>query len=611
MSVRTALGKSADLDSHEVQLTSPIVVCTVPKSGTHLMIGILESLFGVTSVYKPPDHNDAINTQSYGDSKTNRSAIFGRRKYVTEKDILNNPNLENKFYVGHIEYSETVYTCIKDIPKILLVRDPRDYLVSMYHYLNQSPGPTHAKYKEFPTWDVKMSATILGMRDRFYSVNELFDKYFIKWIGSPKSTIIRFEDILGSEFGGEDDKVMNTFQTIITLTRLRLHFDGETLRNKIRVGSDPHKSVTFRRSKRKIGIWKEEFTEDHIKQFKLAAPSVVSVLGYEKDENWNLTSSASEYSQELNEPNLYSLLSKNRDYASIAMRYEKMMEDIVFSSPYFRELDELVNDWALRQLLELNAYSNCMKSLKRLLQINPKHPKWNYYMAFCSIRSPACTNQDFDTALNHYTIALETGFDEFWVRYMRGTLLRKLGNLESAYADLNRAVVLKPEHERAGEMLHSVEALLQSNYSQLLQSELNRIRKLVDKLEYSQAIVQLQELLQKFPNNGHLRYKEILEKLPANGIFNYLMAFCLHQLNKDLDQAVSYYNLALEYGFDEFWVRYMRGTLLRKLGDLERAYADLNRAVILKPEHESAREMLHSVEALLHSNYIKSVSKAD
>jgi hypothetical protein len=316
------------------------------------MIGILESLFGETSVYKPPDHDNAANTQSFRDS-------VDSRKYVTEKDILKTPNLENKFYVGHIQYSEMIYTCIKDVPKILLVRDPRDCIVSMYHYLNHPLAIIDEEYKALPSREVKMSATILGMRkgfnSMFFSVNELFDNYFIRWIGSPKSTIIRFEDILGSEFGGEDARAMDTFQTIINLTPLRLRFDGDTLQNKIRVGSDPHKSATFRPSKRKIGTWKEEFTNDHIQLFKLAAPSLVSVLGYEKNENWDLTSSALEYSREINEPRLSSLLSENRDYESINTRYEKMMEKIVFPSTYFRELSELVNDWALRLLLELKA----------------------------------------------------------------------------------------------------------------------------------------------------------------------------------------------------------------------------------------------------------------
>jgi hypothetical protein len=352
------------------------VVCSVPKSGTHLMIGILESLFGETSVYKPPGYYNTINSQIDGNSKTESkiSENVERRKYVTEKEFRHIPNLENKVYVGHIPYSDTTYTRIKDIPKILLVRDPRDYLVSMFHYLNQSPDPKHAKFRELSTQDAKMSATIFGMRDefygvKFYGVNELYDKYFIKWIGSPKLTIIRFEDIIGSEFGGEDDKVISTFQTIISLIQPRLNFDGETIRNKIRVGSDPTKSDTFRPSKRKIGVWKEELTEDHVIQFKLASPFLVSALGYENDENWSISSSALEYSQ-LNERSLYPFISENKDYASITKRYERLMEDIVFSSPYFRELDELVNDWALRQLLELKA--NITATLTAQDEVPPK-----------------------------------------------------------------------------------------------------------------------------------------------------------------------------------------------------------------------------------------------
>jgi hypothetical protein len=318
------------------------------------MLGVLESLFGETFLYKTSDHHDASITQSHSDQngKTTRTNIFGGRKYVTEVDLLKNPQLENKFYVGHIQYSEPMYKIIKDIPKILLIRDPRDYLVSMSHYLDQSPGPTHAKYKELPTWDVKLSATIFGVRGGFYAVNEHFVRYFINWIGSPKSAIIRFEDILGPEFGGDADTGLRTFQKIISLTPLGVQLKGEELTNKIRVGSDPHKSATFRPSKRKIGMWKEEFTENHVKQFKLVAPYLVSAMGYEKDEDWNLNSESG-YSGELNEAALHSFLITNRDYTSVTSRYEKLMEDFVSHSLYSNKLGELVNDWALRQLVEL------------------------------------------------------------------------------------------------------------------------------------------------------------------------------------------------------------------------------------------------------------------
>jgi glycosyltransferase involved in cell wall biosynthesis len=74
--------------------------------------------------------------------------------------------------------------------------------------------------------------------------------------------------------------------------------------------------------------------------------------------------------------------------------------------------------------------------------------------------------------------------------------------------------------------------------------------------------------------------------------WNYLSAFLLHQLQVNTEEALHRYDLALEHGFDEFWVRYNRGSLHAKLGNLEQARADLKRALELKPDHEGAKQML-------------------
>jgi Flp pilus assembly protein TadD len=80
--------------------------------------------------------------------------------------------------------------------------------------------------------------------------------------------------------------------------------------------------------------------------------------------------------------------------------------------------------------------------------------------------------------------------------------------------------------------------------------------------------------------------------LPKDSELNYLFALCLHIQNKDLELAMKHYNLALQYGYDEFWVKYNRGSLYAQLGNTEEAKADLMRAVELKPEHQGPQQVL-------------------
>ena len=69
--------------------------------------------------------------------------------------------------------------------------------------------------------------------------------------------------------------------------------------------------------------------------------------------------------------------------------------------------------------------------------------EWEYYMAFC-LQSLA---RQPETALRHYTAALEQGYEEFWVRFHRGQLLLKMGCHDDAVRDLQRALELRPFHE--------------------------------------------------------------------------------------------------------------------------------------------------------------------
>src|SRR6478736_4334504 len=100
----------------KLSLESPIFVCTVPKSGTHLLTGILASLFGEELVYPPIDVE---------------------ANYLVYNEINSCPDnkFENKIYTGHFWYSEEVSNRIERYPnkKLLLVRDPRDYVISNAH----------------------------------------------------------------------------------------------------------------------------------------------------------------------------------------------------------------------------------------------------------------------------------------------------------------------------------------------------------------------------------------------------------------------------------------------------------------------------------------------
>jgi len=76
----------------------------------------------------------------------------------------------------------------------------------------------------------------------------------------------------------------------------------------------------------------------------------------------------------------------------------------------------------------------------------------------------------------------------------------------------------------------------------------------------------------------------------------YHLAYCYQMINKN-EEALKYYEYALEKGFSEFWIRYNRGSLLQSIGEYEYARNDLEKAVNLQPDHEGARKMLQQLSS--------------
>ena len=550
-------------------LKKPAFICSVPKSGTYLLKGILTSIFGEDIVFPP---------QTYG------SYLL-----LNELDIPTQNELKNKIYFGHIQYSKKISERLAGLPKILLVRDPRDYIVSQAYYWDKHKkieGSLEQIYRELPSWDVKLSAAIFGMRSRvgndvLLPVNESFMNHCINWLYYSNSLLVRFEDIVGSQFGGDNSRVIQTVRSILKFIGSTIEDEGRLL-DCIYLGSDPAKSQTFRSGK--IGSWRQEFNADHVKQFKLVAPGLVSGLGYERDEAWDLKSSfatTKHVRQELRERRIYNLqILRSAGLPTLGSRYQELLE-IVCSSPI---LVELVDAWAFKSFVDVEEYHIALPILDKLLTGNPQEPEWNYYKAVCL----QCLGENLHQAVDHYNKALDGDYEEFWVRYNRGALFKKLDDLENSYVDLRLAVALDPTHEDARKILAEVEATRSKPKACLTitAEQVNKIRDLINKNEYQKATLLLAEFLNTFPVNAEL---------------NYLYAFCLHQQKKDLMKALKHYNIALENCFDEYWVKYNRGSLLTHIGDLDSALIDINRAIELKPNDNDAKTILNYIRSSLQS----------
>jgi FkbM family methyltransferase len=161
--------------------------------------------------------------------------------------------------------------------------------------------------------------------------------------------------------------------------------------------------------------------------------------------------------------------------------------------------------------------------------------------------------QKFGYHMIDLTIPTPTFREEYVQRYNK-----VIGHILSSKKFKNEGLLKKSLTQAAEETM---------NIPALFNSTIDDIQKAIEKNDF-----------------GKIRHlKELLKREPGHARMNYLYALSLHLQNKDLKKALYHYRLALDNGFDEYWVRYNRSSLLADLGQVEAALADVEILQRLRP----------------------------
>ncbi len=107
-----------------------------------------------------------------------------------------------------------------------------------------------------------------------------------------------------------------------------------------------------------------------------------------------------------------------------------------------------------------------------------------------------------------------------------------------------------------------------------------QLRAAVEKLWYAGRLEEARHALEP-----------VLRERPELPEAQYSMGYTLHVSGKPAE-AIPHYSRALELRYEEFWVRFNRGTALSLIGDRDGARKDLARAVELNPTHAASKELL-------------------
>jgi hypothetical protein len=263
--------RRASLD--ELSARPPVLANSFPKSGTHLLVQIIEGL------------PERVNYGSFLASMTS-SFRFRERSADNTRRVIRG-FVPGEVVRGHLffdpQYAQELAE--RNVVHFFVYRDPRDIVVSEAHYLREmNRWHRLAPYfRRLSSIEDAISLSIQGLEPAvagidYPNVAARFDRYR-GWLNRDDCLAIRFED-LRSERQSAIVEQMAAFYAGRSKAALDVAACARAMADHVA----PHKSHTFRSGK-KAG-WQKEFTAEHRRQFDEVAGDLLVQLGYEPNHDW-------------------------------------------------------------------------------------------------------------------------------------------------------------------------------------------------------------------------------------------------------------------------------------------------------------------------------------
>lgn len=247
---------------------SPFVVHSIPKCGTHFIQRTMTLL----------------TKQKFRHS--------GENNFENHLEDAEKRNLLLRLFGPHTQIGNQILTK-KRYKLVAMIRDPRDALISLLFYMRRGWGDTSRR--DFFIVDHDFDS--LSLDEQIMSLIEprknglSYLNYYnsrIGWALSPKSLIVKYEDLVGEEGGGDLNSQIKTIFSIIDYTNLQIsHDEVQDILPQlyareikpIRVGNKIFQPGY-------IGNWKTFLNEEHKTLLKKYWGDLLIQLGYEEDYNW-------------------------------------------------------------------------------------------------------------------------------------------------------------------------------------------------------------------------------------------------------------------------------------------------------------------------------------
>jgi hypothetical protein len=251
----------------------PVFANSFPKSGTHLLVQLVEGL---------------PNRTNYGAFLASQTSSFQLRERTAGSTCrFIRGFVPGEIIRGHL-YFEPQYAkrlAERNTVNYFVYRDPRAVVVSEAHYLREMNRWHRLSpyFRRAPTIADAISLSINGLNPPvpgilYPNIAARFARYH-GWLHQADCLAIRYEDLVSESRTGVIQQM-----TELYAAHCKTRSNIEEWVRAMTAAIAPQKSHTFRSGK-KSG-WRQEFTPQHRRQFNDVAGKLLIELGYECDHSW-------------------------------------------------------------------------------------------------------------------------------------------------------------------------------------------------------------------------------------------------------------------------------------------------------------------------------------
>ncbi|WP_337827926.1 hypothetical protein [Pseudonocardia sp. TMWB2A] len=241
----------------QAPLKQPVFLNSVPKSGSHLLRNIIR-------MFVANEQHYTKQFIQYGNLSEHAHAIDARKPMLSW---------------GHLFFSDASVIETAQARKILLVRDPYDWVLARARFFVSSEFRGNVEHLRSGSLSVDdlLSIMIFGLPNSAPPMEDIFTLNAVAWLGSAIH-LVRYEELVGALKKLESDESAQYFSTLLDACGIEKPQDWL---ERVKIGSAREHSATARERLNLPDMeFPDQLPEKHRALVNYAAPGLRAMLGY-------------------------------------------------------------------------------------------------------------------------------------------------------------------------------------------------------------------------------------------------------------------------------------------------------------------------------------------